>query len=175
MTKILEQIAADYGKTEEELVSIAVEYYIQNNSIPISFKYEHEFQKYIEVNLNKIEDGLILKASSYRFDRGELDILCNYSAYKERHLIIEVKFDADYSSIGQLLFYLGSLNNDERFIVNDINSFHDLHGMIVCINASESLIRATHYYNRNKPVNESIRIFKFNTNNRKFIEIKEAR
>lgn len=165
---VLEAKANDYGKTIIPFIKDAVDYYIKNNPIPISFMSEMDFQHYIELNLSKLNKSYIHHSSQYNINcGGEIDILAVDN--RNNLIIIEVKLEATHYALSQVLSYQNMLEESDTDLCKNAKS---IHGIIIGLKLHNNLLRAVKSYNKKIRTGiPYIRLFEFNTTTREFIEI----
>lgn len=153
-------IANDYGMPLDQFIERTISYYKEKNCIPIKFINEMDFQKYIELNLSKIDDRYIFNSHQIGINDGEMDILAYNGKYP---IIIEVKLIATFYTLSQILFYIHSFCETKNFNREDIT------GIIIGHTVQPNLIHSCEQYNNDiKDKYSPIRVYEFNGADRSF-------
>lgn len=162
--RLFKTISKDYGLHHIEFIEKAIKHYVDLNPTPISFASEIDFQRYISLNISKIDDSFDILSNQEQINDGIMD-LYGTDGYKN-HIIIEVKLLATYHTVAQVLLYMHSLSETKHISLDKIR------GYIIGIEIHPNLIHAVKTFNKLTRQNlHKIQIYKFNSNRRNFDKI----
>lgn len=164
--RLFQTFSKDYGLHHMEFIEKAIKNYIELNPTPISFTSEMDFQRYILLNISKIDASFELISKQEQINDGIMD-LYGMDDFKN-HIIIEVKLIATYHTVSQVLLYIHSLSETKHIPLDKIR------GYIVGIDIHPNLIHAVKTFNKlTRNEVHKIQIYKFNSNKRDFDKIND--